>query len=138
MNQQVKEIIRQECIKHNRHLHIPAIYKHFKEHQSDEQMLYAVTNASFPIEREVFKKLAVATCNGFYMTYHTELEIKIPVVRVKDRYYHDIESDKEILVMYTALYGPRVSYLRPLHDFLSKVNQEKYPNAKQKYKMEMV
>ena len=87
---------------------------------------------------KVFKKLAVATCNGFYMTYHTELEIKIPVVRVKDRYYHDMESDKEILVMYTALYGSRASYLRPLHDFLSKVNQEKYPNAKQKYKMEMV
>lgn len=138
MNQKIKELIRQECVKHNRHLHIPAIYKHFKEKTNDEDMLYAVTNVSFPIEREHFKKLAVATCNGFYMTYHTELEIKIPVVRVNDRYYHDIQSEEEVLVMYTALYGPRESYLRPLPMFLSKVNKEKYPQAKQKYRFERI
>ena len=138
MNKELKDLIRQECVKHNRHLHIPAIYKHFKEEKNGEEMLYAVTNVSFPIDKEEFDKIAVSVCNGFYMMHHTELEFKIPVARVKDRYYHSVDADKDILVMYTGLYGPRESYLRPLPMFLSKVDKEKYPNATQKYRLEEI
>lgn len=138
MNKEVKDLIRRECVKHNRHLHIPAIYRHFKQVKDGEDMIYAVTNVSIPIDKDEFDKIAVAVCNGFYMMHHTELEFNIPVVRVEDRYYHSKETEKEILVMYTGLYGPRESYLRPLPMFLSKVDTNKYPNAKQKYRLEMI
>ena len=101
-------------------------------------MLYSVTNVSFHKIKEEFDKIAVSVCNGFYMMHHTELEFKIPVARVKDRYYHSVDAEKDILVMYTGLYGPRESYLRPLPMFLSKVDKEKYPNATQKYRLEEI
>ena len=53
-------------------------------------------------------------------------------------YYAMTDADKDILVMYTGLYGPRESYLRPLPMFLSKVDKEKYPNATQKYRLEEI
>lgn len=138
MNKEVQEIIRKECVKYNRHLEIPGIYRHFKKIKDNEEMLYVVTNVSIPIDNVTFNKLAVSTCNGFYMMNHTELELKIPVVRIADRYYHDEKVESEILVMYTGLYGPRESYLRPLPMFLSRTDKEKYPNATQKYRLELI
>ena len=43
----------------------------------------------------------------------------------------------EEYVMYRALYGEGKVYLREINNFLSEVDHEKYPNVKQKYRLEL-
>ena len=44
---------------------------------------------------------------------------------------------KEPVVVYRRLYGEGDLWVRPLEMFLSKVDHEKYPNVKQKYRFEL-
>lgn len=42
----------------------------------------------------------------------------------------------EMMVVYQALYAPYQIYCRPQEMFLGEVDKEKYPNVKQRYRLE--
>lgn len=44
---------------------------------------------------------------------------------------------KEKMVLYRALYGNGLRYVRPYEMFLSKVDKIKYPNVKQEYRFQL-
>ena len=54
---------------------------------------------------------------------------------VEDVVYHS--ESKEQMVLYRALYGNGLRYVRPYEMFLSKVDKEKYPNVLQEYRFEL-
>ena len=55
---------------------------------------------------------------------------------VEDIAYHT--EDEEYVVVYRALYGDCKLYVRPLSMFVSKVDKNKYPDATQEYRMELI
>ena len=54
---------------------------------------------------------------------------------VEDIVYHS--ETKEKLVLYRALYGSGLRYVRPYDMFLSKVDKVKYPDISQEYRFEI-
>ena len=71
-----------------------------------------------------------------------KLEVKRIYKHFKGDYYivlgTGINSETlEEYVIYRALYGEGKVYLREINNFLSEVDHEKYPNVKQKYRLEL-
>ena len=50
MNSYLKELIWNECNRANNYITIPGIYRHFKLNKNGEDMIYAVSNVSIPLE----------------------------------------------------------------------------------------
>lgn len=61
----------------------------------------------------------------------------------KNRYYQILNiayhsEDDQKMVVYQALYDDFKIYVRPYDMFMSEVDREKYPDADQKYRFELV
>ena len=138
MNTYLKELIWDECTKANNYIQIPGIYRHFKLEKDGEDMVYAVSNISVPLEQNDMLELVQKEKYTIHVFHHTELESDTWILRVGDKYYHSDTIEKEKLVIYTALYGDRLTYVRPLPMFLSKVDKVKYPNATHTYRLERI
>ena len=54
---------------------------------------------------------------------------------VEDVVYHS--ETKEQMVLYKALYGNGLRYVRPYEMFLSKVDKNKYPDVNQEYRFQL-
>ena len=70
------------------------------------------------------------------------IEEKRPYMHFKGKLYyvHSISEHTEtgeVMVTYQALYPPYDFYIRPLEMFASKVDLNKYPDAKQEYRFEL-
>ncbi|NFS29878.1 DUF1653 domain-containing protein [Clostridium botulinum] len=71
-------------------------------------------------------------------------EFKTGIYRhFKGREYEVIDiaihsETREKFVVYKALYGDFKTFIRPYDMFMSKVDKEKYPDIKQKYRFEYI
>lgn len=133
-----EQILWDECNKLGRFLTIPGIYRHFKKNKDGEDMIYCLNGYSIPSTIEFINSVLEYNESEILYFYHTELEEDIPIIRIKNKYYHLEEKETEILPIYTALYSDRATYVRPLSMFLSNVDKEKYPNSEQKYRLELI
>ena len=114
-----------------RELKIFGKYRHFKGGE------YLVLGVSTPITLEQYFHSTI-NIKPIICT-DTESGVNIKINQHKYGDYHHIDTDnKESLVIYIALHGTFEMFARPLDMFLSEVDREKYPNVKQKYRLEEI
>ena len=136
------------------------IYYAFKEINEDEVISYGITTITDEKVLELLLELLNSQYNNVLKDiiwikscYIKVEEYDLQSIRLKQmigstvRHFKGNEylvigigkntETEEDMVIYKALYGDNIVYARPKDMFLSKVNKEKYPEVKQKYRFEL-
>lgn len=75
---------------------------------------------------------------------HFKAEFNRPIEEQQMKYYYVIialpwdETEHRFVVVYQALYGDHMLFVRSLSEFSSLVDVEKYPEVKQKHRFEVI
>lgn len=124
----------------NKEVICPAIYRHFKG------MPYATMCWSEPVgvdelvsHASHLNKKSIFSLTYIEAIYSEDLTTEITIFKLDNKYCHLSEQLNDELIIYRPLYPFRFSTVaRPKDMFLSKVDKDKYPNAKQEYRFEIV
>ena len=114
-----------------RKLLVPQVYKHFKD------KLYCTMGVSMPVQSCRGKHIQWCGIKILYVQ-HTEKEEPVGIILDKKsgNCFHFEQDEADELVLYRSLYDSTGIYARPKKMFLSPVDKDKYPNAKQYWRME--
>lgn len=106
-------------------------YKHFKGNE------YLVQDFSNPNPLKGNLSMDIIMQCEFLDVLHSD-GYPIRILINKGRLYHDPKIEKRNLVIYSRVNNPELIYARPLKEFLSEVDRDKYPNVEQQYRFEQV
>ena len=136
------------------------VYYAFKEINEDEVVSYGITTITDEKVLESLLELLNSQYNNtlkdiiWISTCYIKVEeYDLPNIRLEQMIGHVVRHFKgneylvigigknteteEDLIIYKALYGDNITYARPKDMFLSKVDKDKYPEAKQEYRVEV-